>query len=86
MAKPMAGTGGGEAPTSSTRPQVDPLVERFFDLNQVFGEVVDGRVLGRDDFVTDPDQLSQFPRPSEEEVREQVRGGFAGLRGGNKKR
>lgn len=86
MAKPMAGTKGGAAPTSPTLPQVDPLVERFFDLNQVFGEVVDGRVLGRDDFVTDPDQLAQFSCPSEDEVREQVRRGFTGLRGASEKR
>lgn len=65
MAKPMAGTEGGEAPTSPTLPQ--------------------GRVFGRENYVTDPDLLAEFPRPSEDEVRQQVRSGFTGLRGGSKK-
>jgi hypothetical protein len=49
-------------------------------LNEQFGEVVDGRALGPDDYVTDPDELAKYPRPTEEEVREQVRKGFARAR------
>ena len=76
MAKSVTGASGSAAAHSLADPVFD-LPETFHLLNQKFGEVVDGRVFGSDDYITDPDELSRFPRPTDEEIRQQVCQGFA---------
>lgn len=61
-------------PRPRVTPKRDPLTERFFELNDEFGELIDGRASGPDDFVTDPEVLAQFPRPSDEEIRQAIKG------------
>lgn len=55
-------------------PERDPLTERFFELNSEYGELIDGQASGPDDFITDPDFLARFPRPSDDEIRAAVKG------------
>lgn len=71
---PKAASRKQRTPRSRATPKRDPLTERFFELNDEFGELIDGRASGPDDFVTDPEILAQFPRPSDEEIKEAVKG------------
>ena len=57
-------------------PKLDAMSEHFFLLNDQFGEVVDGKVMTADDFVTDPHELSKYHRPSDDEIRDAVANGF----------
>ena len=83
MPKPVASANDSAAAPSRADIDFD-LNETFHHLNQRFGEVLDGKVLGRDDYITDPEQLAQFPRPTEEEIRLQVLQGFAAAPPGEK--
>jgi hypothetical protein len=79
VAKPLKPSGRATH-VRRQQPAKDPLMDEFFRLNEQFGEVVDGRVLGPEDYVTDPDELAEYPQPTDEEVREHVRKGLANAR------
>ncbi len=76
MAKAVRLRDGFSSPGQRKTPTRDALTEQFFRLNEQFGELIDGRVAGPDDFVTDPPELAKYSRPSDDEIKEIVAAGL----------
>lgn len=69
------------AKTARQDPICEQIDEHALGLNETFGELGEnGKVKSPDDYVTDPVELSEFARPSDEAIKDLVKRGAAALR------